>query len=127
MAEQTFTWTDETRAQAVSMYKERNPTPENTLEIIKEIAEELGTSPNGVRMILSQAKAYVKVTPAGDNKAAAKTGSKTTGEGTKRVSKESQIEALREAIKAKGVEPDDDILSKLTGKAAAYLLTVVTA
>ena len=48
-------WTDEAKAQAVEMYTAEDPTPENSMEIVKEIAAELGESPNGVRMILTKA------------------------------------------------------------------------
>ena len=57
-------WTDESKAQAVSMYEEADPTPETSMEIVKDIAEELDESPNGVRMILTKAGVYVKKTPA---------------------------------------------------------------
>ena len=53
-------WTDEAKAQAVEMYTAEEPTPENSMEIVKQIAEELGESPNGVRMILTKAGVYVK-------------------------------------------------------------------
>lgn len=49
------------------------------------------------------------------------------GEGTKRVSKESQLEELRKAITDAGAEVDEDILSKLTGKAASYFVKVLSA
>ena len=42
-------WTDEAKAQAVEMYTAEEPTPENSMEIVKQIAEELGESPNGVQ------------------------------------------------------------------------------
>ena len=57
-------WTDEAKAQAVEMYTAEEPTPENSMEVVKEIAAELGESPNGVRMILTKAGVYVKKTPA---------------------------------------------------------------
>ena len=119
-------WTDEQKAQAIAAYKAGDPTPENSTELIKEIAEEMEQSANGVRMVLIQAGVYVKKDPAATP---TKTGgTKSTGSGDKapRVSKESQIEALKAAIEAKGAEVDDDILSKLTGKAAAYFLKVLT-
>jgi hypothetical protein len=50
--------------QAVAMYLEAEPTPENSTEIVASIAEELEQSPNGVRMILSKAEVYVKKAPA---------------------------------------------------------------
>lgn len=119
-------WTDELKQEVIEAYQNANPTAENSLEIIQELAQNYEQSPNGVRMILVQAGVYVK------KDAAAATGTKTTSkssggsEGTKRVSKESSIAALKAAIKARGKAVDDDILDKLTGKAAIYLLDVLT-
>jgi hypothetical protein len=115
-------WTDEQKQQVIAAYKAANPTPETSTEVIKEIADEMEQSPNGVRMILVQAGVYVKKEAAsGDSKA----GKTTSGEGTKRVSKESQIAALRAEIEKKGAVVDEDILEKLTGKAAAYFVKVL--
>ena len=113
-------WDDDKKAQAVAMYEEAEPTPENSMEIVKEIADELEESPNGVRMILTKAGVYVKKTPAsgGEKKA-------TTG-GT-RVSKAAAVEALTAAISDAGQEVDEEILSKLTGKSAQYFTTIITA
>jgi len=112
-------WTQETKEQAIQMYLDANPTPETSTEIIKDIADELDESPNGVRMILIQSGKYIKR----DTSSTPDAGAKPTG--TKRVSKESSIAALTEAIRAKGAEVDEEILSKLTGKAAVYLLSVI--
>ena len=57
-------WDDDKKAQAVSMYEEQEPTPETSMEIVKEIADELDESPNGVLMILTKAGVYVKKAPA---------------------------------------------------------------
>jgi transposase-like protein len=108
-------WTDESKAQAISMYQEQEPTPENSMDIVSEIAEELGESPNGVRMILSKAGVYVKKEPA-----AGASKSKTTKSASTRVSKEDAQAQLTAAIEAAGKEVDSDIISKLTGKAAVY-------
>jgi len=118
-------WTEELKQQVIEAYQAANPTAENSLEIIQELAQEHEQSPNGVRMILVQAGVYVK-------KEAAAAGTATTkksgagSEGTKRVSKETSIAALKEAIKARGKKIDDDILDKLTGKAAVYLTEVLS-
>lgn len=108
-------WDDDKKAQAISMYEEREPTPENSMEIVSEIAEELAESPNGVRMILSKAGVYVK-----KEAAAAGSKSKTTKTTSTRVSKEDAQAQLIAAIEAAGKEVDSDIISKLTGKAAVY-------
>ncbi len=112
-------WTDESKAQAVSMYEAGEPTPETSMEIVKYIADELDESPNGVRMILTKAGVYVKKTPAAK---AASTGS--TG-GT-RVSKVAAQEALTAAITDAGKAVDEEIISKLTGKAAQYFTTLLS-
>ena len=114
-------WTDEDKQSVIEAYKAGNPTPENSTELIKEIAEDMEQSANGVRMVLVQAGVYVKKEA---STSTSKTGtSKATG--ATRVSKESQIAELRSAIEAKGGEIDDEILSKLTGKAAAYFTKVI--
>jgi len=113
-------WTDELKAIVTKEYTDAKPTPDSSTEIIKEIAEKHEQSPNGVRMILVQAGVYVKKDPT----ATAKTAKE--GGGT-RVSKESQITALRDALKDNGLPIDEEILEKLTGKAAAYFVSVVTA
>ena len=106
-------WTDEAKAQAVEMYTAEEPTPENSMEIVKMVADELGESPNGVRMILTKAGVYVKKTPAAkSNGSAASTGT--------RISKAAAIEDLTAAITDNGGTVDEDIVGKLTGKAAMY-------
>jgi len=111
-------WTDEAKEEAVAMYTAAEPTPETSMEVVKEIADELGESPNGVRMILTRAGVYVKKTPASGGKA------KSTGGG--RVSKADAQEALSAALEDAGQEVDEAIISKLTGKAAVYLTGIVT-
>lgn len=118
------TWTEDLKASVIKKYKDAEPTADTSTEIIKDIAEEIEMSPNGVRMVLVQAGVYVKK----DATAAAKTAEKKAGAtGGTRVSKESSIADLRAAIEEKGAPVDEDILSKLTGKAAVYFLTVLKA
>jgi len=112
-------WDDEKKAQAVSMYEEMEPTPETSMEIVKGIADEIDESPNGVRMILTKAGVYVKKAPAAK---AASTGAATGGT---RVSKAAAAEALIAAITDAGKEVDEEIISKLTGKAAQYFTTLL--
>lgn len=119
------TWTEELKKQVIAEYQEQDPTPDTSAEIIKQIAEEHDLSPNGVRQVLVQAQVYVKKEAAtSSDKGGGK--AKASGEGTKRVSKESQIDALRKAIEHIGAPIDDDILGKLTGKAAQYFVSVLT-
>ena len=111
-------WTDESKEQAVEMYTAEEPTPDNSMEIVKMVAEELGESPNGVRMILTKAGVYVKKAPA--------TGSaKSSGGGTARVSKADAAAALTSALTDAGQEVDADIIDKLTGKASVYFTGIV--
>jgi hypothetical protein len=117
----TSYWNEETKAAVVKRYLDAKPTPDTSVEIIKEIAEEINQSPNGIRMVLVQADAYVKK----EATAKVQTGTKSSSAGS-RVSKEDAIGALRDAINAKGFEADDDILSKLTGKAAVYLTKIIS-
>lgn len=112
-------WTDEKKAEVISMYEERDPTPENSVEIVAEIAEELEESPNAVRTILSKAGVYVKKGSAAKAKAG--------GTGGTRVSKKAAQEGLAKAIADTGHAVDDEIISRLTGKAAAYLTEVINA
>lgn len=112
-------WDEDKKAKAISMYEEREPTPENSMEIVAEIAEELSESPNGVRMILSKAGVYIKK-EAGAASGSSASKSKTTKGASTRVSKEDAQAQLIAAIEAAGKEVDSDIISKLTGKAAVY-------
>ena len=107
-------WDDDKKEQAVEMYTAEEPTPENSMEIVKSIADELGESPNGVRMILTKAGVYVKKAPAASAKKS------TTSTGGTRINKAAAQEALTAALNDAGVDIDDDIISKLTGKAAQY-------
>lgn len=113
-------WDDEKKAAVIEAYEKADPTPENSMEIVKEIAEEFDESPNGVRMILTKAGVYVKKTPAAGGSAKASTG------GT-RVSKAAAIETLTAALSDAGQEVDEEIVSKLTGKAAQYFAGVIAA
>lgn len=105
------TWTDELKQEAIDMYVSEEPTPENSMEVVKSIAEQLDQSPNGVRMILTKAGVYVKKNPA--VKASG-------GTGGGRVSVAAAQEELTNAISDMGQEPDAAIIGKLTGKAAKY-------
>jgi len=109
-------WTDESKEQAVEMYTAEEPTPENSMEIVQMIAEELGESPNGVRMILTKAGVYVKKTPAVKS---------SSGGGGGRVNVAAAQDGLIKAISDMGEEADSAIISKLTGKAAVYFTNLI--
>lgn len=114
-------WDDDKKAAVIKDYEAAEPTPETSMEIVKDIADEYGESPNGVRMVLSKAGVYVKKTPAPSGG-----GSSSSGGGGTRVSKAAAQESLIAAIKDAGQEVDEDVVSKLTGKAAQYFTTVLT-
>ena len=114
-------WDDDKKAAVIAAYEEQNPTPENSMEIVKEIADEYEESPNGVRMILSKAGVYVKKTPAAGGSGT------SSGGGSSRVSKAAAQEALVAVLTDVGAEIDNDIVEKLTGKAAQYFAGVIGA
>lgn len=120
-------WTDEKKAQVIAKYVEIMNTEYKTdaeraaasVEVVAELASDFGEAVNGVRMVLSKANVYIKK-GAGESAGATKT---TTAA---RTSKADSAQALKNAIAA--IDPelvDEEIISKLTGKAAAYFTTVL--
>lgn len=112
-------WNDENKAQLLADYLAEEPTPETSIEIVKQLAENYDATPNGVISILVRTGKYVKKAPA--------TKASTSGTGDKK--KESKAESLNrltKAIEAQGLEADGDITGKLTGKAAAYFADIIT-
>ena len=118
-------WTEETKAELVEKYQKANPTPENTGDLIQELAEEFETSANSVRMILSRAGVYVKKQDVKSTKTTSKSASKADGDMPARVSKGDAIASLQEAIESAGQAVDEEITSKLTGKAALYFAGII--
>ena len=112
----TMSWTDEKKQEVIDMYVGEEPTPENSMEIVADIAEQVEESPNGVRMILTKAGVYVRKTPAAKS---------SGGSGGGRVSVADAQASLSAALNDAGQEIDEAIISKLTGKAAVYFTTVV--
>ena len=113
-------WTDEEIQQAVELYQKQEPTPENTMQCVKNVAEELGQNPNGVRAILSKQSVYIKKE---DSSTSSKSPNSSTG--SKRVNKQEAQQELTSALRDAGQEPDEDIVSRLTGKAAKYFANVL--
>lgn len=122
-------WTDEKKAQLVAKYEEIMRTEYQTdaqraaasVEVVAELAEEFGETVNGTRMVLIKANVYIK-------KGAGETGTeaKAKAGASTRVSKADAAQALRNAIGA--IDPalvDDEIIDKLTGKAAAYFTSLI--
>jgi len=116
-------WDDDKKAKVIKAYTDAKPTGANSIEIVKQLAEDFGETPNGVRMILSKAEVYVKKEEVtGTKKATA------TKEGaTARVSKADSLSALIKAIEEVGYTVDNDIIDKLTGKQAIYFTSVIKA
>lgn len=107
-------WTDELKQTVIAAYTAAEPTPENTTEIINELAEEHDKTVNGIRMILIKAEVYVAK--------AAKTSSSSSdsGDKPKRKTKQESLDELSELLTKHGVTADATIIDKLTGKAADY-------
>ena len=116
-------WDDAKRDKAVELYLAAKPTPENTIEVLEQVAAELGESPNGVRMILSKREVYVSK---GSTTASTKKPTDTEGKTGSRVNKEEAKRSLVAAITDIGHEVDEEIISKLTGKAMLYFTDVLT-
>lgn len=118
-------WTDDLKQQVISMYLDYEPTPENSMELVKRVVEDLegegiSKTVNGVRMILNKAEVYIKKA----------TTTKKDDDGEKKPKKPSKADAvveLKAAIEKTGVEVDDGIISKMTGIAAGYFTKVINA
>lgn len=113
-------WDTDKKLMAVEKYENASPTPETSMQIVKDIAEELEESVNGVRMILIKAGVYIKSKGAEPSESDTK-----PKEGSGRVSKDASHAALKAAIKAVGASVDEELVGKLTGKAAQYFTTVL--
>jgi hypothetical protein len=106
-------WDDALKAEVIEAYQDADPTEENTLDIVAELADRFEKTQNGIRIVLSRAGAYVKKNPATSTP-------KKEGTST-RVNKAEAISNFKKAIEAAGKEVDNDICDRLTGKAAVYL------
>jgi len=110
-------WTDELKQQVIEEYTSKNPTPETTGDIIEVIAEEHGKTVNGVRMILSKASVYVsKGKPSSSSPAEDKPARKT---------KQESLDELSQLLEDHEVQPDDTVISKMTGKAAEFFIKAI--
>lgn len=126
-------WNDEKRAKAIEAYTTTMATEYDndearaaaSVEVVKEIAEDLGETANGVRLILSKAGVYIK----GSSKS--KTDAKADAAAPKRIGKAESHAGLKTAIKA--IDPDllteegSELIDKMTAKAAAYFTEIVLA
>lgn len=115
-------WEDEEfKAGIRKDYLDSDPTPETNSEILQQLGLDYEVSPNSIRNFL--AKEDILVKKAVEPKAE---GAKSATTGTKRVSKEKVLGELKALIESKGKAVDEDILSKLTGKAAQYFIEVIS-
>ena len=110
-------WTDETRKELIAQYLAKDPTPENSMEIVAELAPDFDTTPNGARAILSKAEVYVK-------KVATK--STSTASGEKKETKAESLSRLSTVLESQSIAVDATIIDKMTGKAAAYFADAFT-
>lgn len=127
-------WTDELFEKMSSEYVARmeqfpeDERPGVSMEIVSEIAQENGVTPNGFRMKLTKAGLYIKKAAGSTSKSSASTGEKASG--GSRTSKAQAHADLRAAFSDAGLAPDfldDAIIDKLTGKAAAHLAEAIRA
>ena len=124
----SMAWTDQKRETVINTYKDtmanEYDTDESraaaTTEVAAELAEVHGESVNGVINILNRAGVYIK------KSAVRKPASSKSGSGGTRVNKAEALQELKNlitTIDADGV--DDEIIGKLTGKAALYFSGVI--
>ena len=116
-------WTQELRERVVKEYLAAGPTIENSSEIVAAISENLEDSTvNGVRLILAKAKDEegnkIYISKANGAKAT------TDKPKTKRINKTEAITELKDIISGAGIDIDEDIVGKMTGKAAVYFTGV---
>ena len=107
-------WDTEFKQEVMDADVERKPTPETTMDIVKELAQKFEKTANGVRMVLTKGGVYVK-------KEAAKSTSTSDKPASTRVNKAEAIDNLKKVIADAGKEVDADICDRLTGKAAVYI------
>lgn len=123
-------WTEELFNELASEYTSKleafpeDERPSVSMEIVNEVAKAAGVTPNGLRMKLTSAGLYVRKDTTA-SKTATKTESKSGGA---RTSKADAHSALRAAFSDAGLEDsflDDEIVDKLTGKAALHIAEAV--
>lgn len=108
-------WTDESREALKKAYLAENPTPENSMEILAKIVPDFKATVNGARIILKDV--FVKKEPVTASASDTK---------EKKETKAESLDRLTKSIEAQGLEADDTIISKLTGKAGAYFADIIT-
>ena len=122
-----MSWTPDLKEQAIALYNEiceneyetDEERSENSTAIVSRVAEKVGKTVNGTRLILKNGTEYHPQKP----KTATKAAGTGAAKGAAKMSKADQIQALKDVILTatpEGTELDATILDKLTGKAAAY-------
>lgn len=112
-------WEDEEFKEKLKQaYLDHEPTPETSQEIIADLGQEFLVSPNSIRVFLTKEGIYAK------KEQTVKSETKE-GSTTKRVSKGATITQLKELIESKNKPVDNEILDKLTGKAAQYFISIL--
>lgn len=119
-------WTDEKKKLVIAEYVDTMTNEYDTdearaaatTEVCAELATIHGETPNGVISILNRAEVYIK------KSAVRKTATKAGGTST-RVNKAEALQELTNLIKTIDAEVNDEIISKLTGKAALYFAGVI--
>lgn len=127
------TWTDEEKDEAKELYLNANPTAETTTEIVKDVAETMGKTANGIRMVINKMKdkdgksIYIKAV--GAKNPPASSGNSDSGDKPKRVSKEDAMKSLIEALEAEAIELSDEdkaTMGRATGKYNQLIITWIS-
>ena len=120
-------WTPELKQEVIARYQEimgndfetDEDRANHSVDVVKQLATEYDKTVNGVRMILIKNDVYIK-------KPVAAKSTSTGSTGGKRVNKAEAQKELRNAIETIDADlVDNDIIEKLTGKAAQYFTTVM--
>lgn len=120
-------WTDELKKEVAARYTARmneyataQEKSAMSMSVCTEIANSLGVSANGVRLVLTDMQVYISKTAA-TAAAKAETPAKS-GRGSKQVA----LSALKEAIA--NIDPDlvnEELIDKLSGLQATYILQII--
>lgn len=124
-------WTDDLFATMSAEYVKRmDELPDDatraaiSMEVVSEIAQKAGVTPNGFRMKLTTAGLYIKKEQAKGAKAASGEGKSTGARTTKATAHAEFVSAFVDA----GLSQDDidmAIVEKLTGKAASHIAELI--
>ena len=97
--------------------------PTHSMEACKTLAEQLGFTANGVRLVLTQAGVYIAKTP----RSSAATSTADKPKAATRGSKQVSLNNLKTAIR--NIDPellDEELIDKLTGVQAEYFATIIS-